>query len=138
VAYAGDLGPAETYDLLRKDGRAVLIDVRTRAEWAYVGTPDLRELGRDVVLIEWTTFPDGQRNPEFLAELEQAGVERDAPLAFICRSGQRSRRAAELATAAGYTTAYNVAEGFEGPVDDAGHRGTNGGWKAAGLPWRQS
>jgi rhodanese-related sulfurtransferase len=137
VAYAGDLGPAEAYQLLEQDPGAVLVDVRTRAEWAYVGLPDLRRLGKDVVRVEWTRYPDGARNEEFLDELAAAGVDRDRPVVFLCRSGVRSAAAAEAATRAGYARAYNVAEGFEGPLDADGHRGSRG-WRAAGLPWRQS
>lgn len=138
MPYAGDLDPAEAYALLERDERAVLVDVRTRAEWAYVGTPDLGSLRRDVVLVEWQSFPGNATNPGFLQQLQAAGVEPDAPVAFICRSGVRSRAAAEAATAAGYSAAYNVSGGFEGPVDASGHRGSAAGWKAAGLPWRQS
>ena len=138
MAYAGDLGPAEAFELLEKDPDAVLVDVRTKAEWAYVGLPDLRDLGRDVVLVEWESFPDHAPNPDFVGELQRAGLRPGAPVAFICRSGVRSKAAAEAATAAGFATAYNVSGGFEGPPDAAGHRGTTGGWKAAGLPWRQS
>jgi rhodanese-related sulfurtransferase len=137
VAYAGDLGPADAYDLLEQDPDAVLVDVRTRAEWAYVGLPDLRRLGKDVVRVEWTRYPDGQRNEAFLDELAAAGVDRDRAVLFLCRSGVRSVAAAEAATRAGYARAYNVAEGFEGPLDSDGHRGSQG-WRAAGLPWRQS
>lgn len=138
MAYAGDLTPAQTYQLLGDEPGAVLVDVRTRAEWSYVGLPDLSGLGRQVVCVEWVSFPDGARNPRFLEDLAEAGVGPDLPVAFLCRSGQRSTAAAELATAAGYARAYNVADGFEGPLDGTGHRGTAGGWKAAGLPWRQS
>jgi rhodanese-related sulfurtransferase len=137
VAYAGDLGPAEAYQLLEQDPDAVLVDVRTHAEWAYVGLPDLRRLGRDVVRVEWTRYPDGARNEEFLDELAAAGVDRDRPVVFLCRSGVRSAAAAEAATRAGYARAYNMSEGFEGPLDADGHRGSRG-WRAAGLPWRQS
>ena len=138
MTYAGDLGAAETWTLLEKDPDAVLVDVRTRAEWAYVGLPDLRALGRDVVRVEWESFPHHAPNPAFVDDLRRAGVRPDVPVAFICRSGVRSRSAAQVATAAGWTTSYNVAGGFEGPPDAAGHRGTVDGWKAAGLPWRQS
>ena len=55
---------------------------------------------------------------------------------FICRSGGRSHQAAAAASAAGYTESFNVLEGFEGEVDPQGHRGTVGGWRKAGLPWR--
>lgn len=138
MPHAGDLSPAQAYQLLLDDPRAVLVDVRTRAEWAYVGTPDLSAAGREVVQIEWTSFPDGARNPSFLDQLSAAGAQQDAPVAFLCRSGQRSAAAAELATEAGYTRAYNIADGFEGGLDAAGHRGSVGGWKALDLPWRQS
>jgi len=138
VGYAGDLSPAETYALLEREPRAVLVDVRTRAEWAYVGTPDLTPLGREAVLVEWQTYPGGAANGGFLEELERSGVERDAPVAFLCRSGVRSKAAAEAATAAGWASAYNILDGFEGPPDADGHRGRTAGWKVAGLPWRQS
>jgi rhodanese-related sulfurtransferase len=137
MAYAGDLGPAEAYELLEQDPDAVLVDVRTRAEWAYVGLPDLSGLGKDVVRVEWNRYPDGARNDTFLDELAAAGVDRDRPVVFLCRSGVRSAAAAEAATRVGYARAYNVSEGFEGPLDADGHRGSRG-WRAAGLPWRQS
>jgi adenylosuccinate synthase len=45
--------------------------------------------------------------------------------------------AGQAAQAAVTPHAFNVADGFEGPVDAEGHRGTVAGWKAEGLPWRQ-
>jgi rhodanese-related sulfurtransferase len=59
-------------------------------------------------------------------------------LFFICRSGVRSQHAAQAMLARGYTRCFNVAEGFEGPLDDSRHRGVKGGWKSRGLPWVQS
>lgn len=135
MAYAGDLTPAEAAELLAGDPQAVLVDVRTRAEWAYVGVP--QPVGpRPVVAVEWLTYPSGAPNPAFLAELADAGVTPDVPVVFLCRSGVRSVAAADAATAAGYARAYNVLEGFEGPLGGDGHR--TGGWRGAGLPWRQS
>jgi rhodanese-related sulfurtransferase len=138
VPYAGDLDPAASYQLLSDEPDAVLVDVRTTAEWNYVGLPDLSELGKQVLRIEWITFPTGSPNLSFLSDLEAAGVGPDVPLLFLCRSGVRSVAAAQAATAAGYGRAYNVAEGFEGNPDGDGHRGTASGWKVAGLPWRQA
>jgi len=135
MSHAGDLTPTEAYELLQRDPDAVLVDVRTKAEWSYVGTPVAP--GRDVVLVEWQTFPAGTPNTRFLEQLEAAGVRRAVPIAFICRSGVRSLSAARAATAAGFGPAYNVSDGFEGPLDPQGHRGVRG-WKASGLPWRQS
>lgn len=138
MSYAGDLDPATAFDLLRQDQDAVLVDVRTRAEWSYVGVPDLTDLGKQTVLVEWVDFPNGSRNPQFVQELTGAGVQPGAPLVFICRSGQRSIGAAEAATEAGLGPAFNVLEGFEGAPDGEGHRGRVGGWKVRGLPWRQT
>jgi rhodanese-related sulfurtransferase len=138
MPYTGDLDPAAAYQLLADTPAAVLVDVRTRAEWNYVGLPDLSPLGKQVLRVEWLSFPDGAVNPGFVGDLAAAGISPDAPVAFLCRSGQRSIAAAEAATAAGYTRAYNVAQGFEGTLDGSGHRGSASGWKAAGLPWRQS
>ena len=121
--------------------RSILVDVRTRAEWTYVGVPDLTSLGKDVVLVEWQQFPAMAVVADFCATLEQAlgsnTVPRDAPLYFLCRSGVRSKAAASAMTAAGYSNCFNVAGGFEGPPDQHQHRGALDGWKARQHPWRQ-
>lgn len=136
MSYAGDVPPLEAYAALQADPAAVLVDVRTSAEWSYVGLPDLTGIGKRVVPVEWQRFPDGSVNAHFLDELRAAGVVEGAPIYFLCRSGVRSAAAAAAATRAGLGPAYNVAEGFEGPLDPEGHR-TVSGWKVAGLPWRQ-
>jgi rhodanese-related sulfurtransferase len=122
--------------------RSQLVDVRTRAEWTYVGIPDLGPAGKRPVLIEWQTFPDQAVDPRFAErlanELKALGVKPDDDLYFICRSGGRSLAAARAMAEAGYRACHNVAGGFEGPLDDERHRGSAGGWKAAGLPWQQS
>jgi len=130
LPYGGALTPAEAHEVWRNASGAKLVDVRTRAEWDYVG----RIPG--AVEIEIVTYPGGRPNPGFMAELESK-VDKAAPVLFICRSGGRSHNAAMLAAQAGYT-AYNVLEGFEGDRDAGGHRNTVGGWRVAGLPWSQS
>jgi rhodanese-related sulfurtransferase len=129
--YEGALMPVEAQALLQQAPGAKLVDVRTKAEWDYVG----RIPG--AVEIELLTYPGNRPNPDFLKQLEQK-VDKDAPVMFICRSGARSHNAAMLATQAGYTQCFNVLEGFEGDKDASGHRSTKGGWRAAGLPWVQS
>lgn len=141
MGYAGDITPEAAWALLKENPEAVLVDVRTSAEWKWVGVPDLTELGRDVVYVEWVRST-GERNGEFLEELAAAGVTGlsqgdDRPVIFLCRSGNRSIGSAELATEAGITPSYNVLDGFEGNLDENGHRG-GVGWRAIGLPWRQS
>ncbi|HVQ97592.1 MAG TPA: rhodanese-like domain-containing protein [Mycobacterium sp.] len=138
MSYAGDITPEQAWKLLSDNPQAVLVDVRTDAEWRFVGVPDLSSLGRDVVYIEWNRV-DGQRNENFLAELAEKvpGEAEDRPVVFLCRSGNRSINAAEAATEAGIAPSYNVLDGFEGHLDDVGHRGGSG-WRATGLPWKQS
>lgn len=131
ISYAGALTPAEAHEVWRNAAGATLVDVRTRAEWDYVG----RIPG--AVEIELLTYPGNRPNAGFVTEL-QSKVDKDAPVLFICRSGGRSHNAAMLATQAGFRAAYNVLEGFEGDRDAQGHRNRTGGWRAAGLPWTQS
>ncbi|MFT3716128.1 MAG: rhodanese-like domain-containing protein [Gordonia sp. (in: high G+C Gram-positive bacteria)] len=137
MSYAGDVTPKQAWETLSDDPKAVLVDCRTRAEWNYVGVPDVSSLGKQTVFIEWIDFPNGALNPRFVDELRAAGVDDDSRVYFICRSGQRSIGAAEAATAAGVAEAYNVLDGFEGGLDADGHRGGTG-WRAENLPWRQS
>jgi rhodanese-related sulfurtransferase len=140
--YAGDISAKQAWDELAKSPQAALVDVRTAAEWAYVGVPVIAALGKQTVLVEWDEFPSGELVPDFIgrlrAELDKLGVGKDAPLYFICRSGNRSRQAAIQATVAGYANSYNVTGGFEGRLDGERHRGTAESWKGAGLPWVQS
>ena len=138
VSYAGDLTPEQAWELLRENPEAVLVDVRTDAEWKYVGIPDVTSLGNSAVQIEWVSYPNGARNDNFVDELKESGVVPGSgkPVIFLCRSGQRSIGAAESATAAGIGPSYNVLDGFEGGLDADGHRGVVG-WRAIGLPWRQ-
>lgn len=130
LPYEGAITPSEAHQVLISKPGAVLVDVRTRAEWDWVG----RIPG--AVEIELLTYPGSRPNPDFLTELEQR-VDKGADVMFICRSGGRSHNAAMLAMQAGYSACYNVLEGFEGDRDAAGHRNVTGGWRAAGLPWVQ-
>jgi rhodanese-related sulfurtransferase len=130
LPYEGALLPEEAYHILQSAPGARLVDIRTRAELDWVG----RIPG--AVEIEWQTYPGMQANPYFMPQLEQQ-VSREALTMFICRSGARSHFAAITATQAGYTDCYNVLEGFEGDKDTDEHRNSKGGWRKAGLPWKQ-
>jgi len=130
LPYAGALTPAEAWQLLELAPGSKLVDVRTRAEWDWVGhVPDAIE-------IEWNQYPGGGRNPNFLAELQRQ-IDPERLIFFLCRSGVRSDSAARVATEAGYSACYNVLEGFEGDKDVNGQRNTVNGWRKAGLPWHQ-
>jgi rhodanese-related sulfurtransferase len=132
-----NVAPTQTWEALRADERARLVDVRTDVEWNFVGVPDLGSAGKQTVLIPWQVYPTMQRNGDFVDDLKQAGLTAESNIYFICRSGARSMAAAEAARAAGFPHVFNVADGFEGPPDVQGHRGGTAGWKASGLPWRQ-
>jgi rhodanese-related sulfurtransferase len=132
----------DAYALLAKDRLAVLVDVRTEPEWQFVGVPDLTPLGRTPIFKQWQVYPSMDIAPDFvesLAEgLRRRGADAATPLVFLCRSGARSRQAAMAMTSAGWSHCYNIAEGFEGVLDDNRHRGKLNGWQARALPWKQT
>jgi len=140
--YAGDVSADEVWRVLQQDKNALLIDVRTKAEWTFVGLPDVSSADKEMVCVEWQTFPSMDLNASFLADVKRAteacGVSNDTNLFVICRSGARSQSASIALTAAGFGNAHNVAGGFEGDLNNDRQRGRATGWKAMGLPWRQS
>lgn len=114
---------------------AMLVDVRTQAEWLFVGLPDVSAHGKQPLLLEWTTL-EGTPNPQFISQLQQVAAA-DAHLFMLCRSGVRSHAAGLAALAAGFSRVTNISDGFEGDLNADGQRKKLGGWCAAGLPWRQ-
>ena len=142
MPYAGNISPKDAWALLEADPKAQLVDVRTAAEWSFVGVPSLATLDREPILVEWQSFPSMSRNPQFeamvAARLNAAGILPHTPVAFLCRSGARSQAAAAAMTAAGYSKCFNVSGGFEGDLDSDRHRSRMNGWKADGLPWVQA
>ena len=127
--YAGDISPQLAWSWVQS-GKAVLVDVRTDAERAWVGfVPDAQPLA-------WKDWPGMAMNPGFDAGIQALGAGGKA-LVLLCRSGVRSVAAAQRATELGLE-AYNILEGFEGDPDAQAQRGRLGGWRFHGLPWRQS
>ncbi len=135
--YAGDISPRECWNLLSTDEQAVLIDVRTDAEFSFVGVADLSGLGKKTVYVSWLFYPSMDLNPDFTATLSQQNLQKDQSLLFLCRSGVRSKHAAIAMSALGFSKCYNVAGGFEGDKDETLHRASRNGWKHANLPWVQ-
>ncbi|MBA2352120.1 MAG: rhodanese-like domain-containing protein [Burkholderiales bacterium] len=131
LPYEGALLPGEAFELMQQAPGAKLVDVRTQAEWDWVG----RVPG--AVEIEWMSYPGMVPNEVFMQELGRQ-VDKESLVMFMCRSGARSHHAAMAATEAGFPDCYNVLEGFEGDKDADRHRNSTGGWKAAGLPWIQN
>lgn len=145
------LTPQQAYDMKKKDAKGVaFFDVRTRAEAMYVGWPmDADALVPYVEHPEMMTDWDDKRfmyklepNQDFVPEIErrmkEKGLGKSAPIILICRSGDRSSKAADRLQMAGFTRVYSIAEGFEGDTEKdgekLGQRVVNG-WKNADLPW---
>lgn len=132
LPYAGALGPHEAHELLQLAPGARLVDVRSRAELELTGTIP------GAIHLEWQSWPGWVANPHFLVQLAQA-TDPESLLLFICRSGERSHRAAAACSGAGRSNCYNVLEGFEGELEKpSGHRNAVNGWKLRGLPWQQT
>ncbi len=132
--YRGDIPPPEAHERLKKNPNAVLIDVRTQPEWTFVGVPQVDRLVR----LSWQVYPQMEVNAKFVDEVDGMALPKDCEIICICRSGARSASAASALARAGYTNAWNVAEGFEGDKDSKGQRSHANGWKFRGLPWVQS
>jgi rhodanese-related sulfurtransferase len=134
------IAPREAVDMLERDPRALLVDVRSHMEFLFIGHP----VG--AVNIPWIDEPDWKVNPRFAAEVRQLvlgglshgeGGGHNVPILLICRSGKRSLEAGELLLKEGFAEVYNIGEGFEGELDDNHHRSSLGGWRFEGLPWEQ-
>jgi rhodanese-related sulfurtransferase len=142
IQYAGDVDVNSAYEAISQNSNAILVDVRTHAEWSFVGVPDLRAAGQEPLFVEWQSFPPAPPVKDFIGDLAEKisnkGLDQSASIFFLCRSGVRSQAAAIAMTQAGYANCYNITGGFEGPLDQEGHRGMQSGWKAAGLPWFQT
>ncbi len=132
-----ELSPTRAWERLVRHENAALVDVRTDAEWRYVGEPSLAAVPAKLLKLSWHLPPDMIENPDFLPGLRES-AEPDSMLFFLCRSGGRSLAAARAAKAAGFHASYSIAGGFEGALDRHGHRGTLAGWKHEGLPWVQT
>ena len=133
------ISPQEAWDIMQKEPRSVMIDVRSDMEFLFVGHP----VG--AIHIPWIDYPDWRLNPDFVTEVRKlvlGGIcyekpNSGVPILLICRSGKRSLEAGHLLIKEGFCDVYNVAEGFEGELDERHHRSTLGGWRFHGLPWEQ-
>jgi rhodanese-related sulfurtransferase len=132
LSYKGAVTPHEAYQLLLNDPTVHLIDVRTNAERDWVGQVQIKP--EQLHVVQWNLYPTTS-NPNFLTELAQV-ADKEMVLLFLCRSGVRSKAAAQLATEHGYANCYDILEGFEGDKDAQGHRKNINGWCYVGLPWR--
>jgi rhodanese-related sulfurtransferase len=127
--YAGDVSPQLAFDWWQS-GEAVLVDIRTDAERAWVGfIPGAVDLA-------WKQWPGMVMNPAYDEGITDA-VPAGKKVVLLCRSGLRSIPAAKRAAELGLE-AYNILEGFEGDPNSNAHRNSLAGWRHRGLPWRQN
>lgn len=135
-----EISPQQAWDLLEGDPQAVLLDVRTSMEYEYVGHP------LNALHIPWMDAPDWNVDADFVNKVREALIKRTGleqvpgsnTILIICRSGKRSQAAAEELVRQGFENLYNIEDGFEGDLDNNGHRNTINGWRVASLPWEQS
>ncbi|WP_028453442.1 rhodanese-like domain-containing protein [Chitinilyticum aquatile] len=133
LPYSGAVTPAEAHALSQGLPNVRIVDVRSSAEWQWVGVVPGAE---QVEWRCWDAHLGMQPNAAFLTQLQNR-VDPENIVLFLCRSGARSHDAAALAAEHGYSEAYNILEGFEGDKNAQQQRGSLNGWQAAGLPWVQ-
>ncbi|HEX9583374.1 MAG TPA: rhodanese-like domain-containing protein [Gammaproteobacteria bacterium] len=127
------------YDLVKKDPRAVIVDIRSTMEFLFVGHPT------GAIHVPWIDEPEWTINPHFITDVRKillgGATSHDdiggAPVILICRSGKRSIDAGKALLDAGFSEVFYVDEGFEGELDELRHRGSIGGWRFHGMPWEQ-
>lgn len=130
----------EAWNFLKNYKSSYLVDVRTIAEWSFVGVPNLESINKQLIQIEWMQYPKMNINPYFKEQYEK-NIEINNPelhVFFICRSGGRSLEAAKYIAQFGKNHYYNVIDGFEGNMDSQAQRNNKDGWKFNKLPWSQS
>ncbi len=117
--------PDEALKMLNEQGY-VYVDVRSEPEF---------EQGHPAGALNVPLLHKGpagmQPNPEFMDVME-AAFQKSDKLLIGCRSGQRSRRAAEMLAQRGYTELADLVTGWEGTRDDFGR--PLPGWGPLGLP----
>ncbi len=138
IATIKTISSKQAWQLRQDEPKALLIDVRSQMEFLFIGHP----VG--AIHIPWIDEPDWTINPHFTPEVRKlvlGGLDhksgQNVPILLICRSGKRSLEAGELLIQEGFHQVYNVADGFEGELDDQHHRSTLAGWRFEGLPWEQ-
>ena len=137
MSYKRNLLPKMAVDRLQNNPQALFVDVRSKAEYKYVGFPE------NSILIPWIDDPDWEPNPEafsdaVMQELDGRENLSDTEIILICRSGFRSNEALKCLENKGFTQVSHVASGFEGDLDENDHRGNLNGWRHDGMPWSQS
>ena len=139
----------EAYEIVTTDANAFILDVRTIAEWKWVGHPGANKLADPefpdlegfnligkVVNISSRIDKKGQFvvNRSFLSDVNEFFQDYpDVILITMCRSGPRAAAAAQTLEDNGYNV-KSMGESFSGSADERGYRTING-WVNSGLPY---
>ncbi len=137
MSYKRNLLPKMAVEKLQNNPQALFVDVRSKAEYKYVGYPE------NSILIPWIDDPDWEPNPvafsdSVMQELDGRENLLNTEIILICRSGYRSNEALKCLENKGFTQVSHIASGFEGDLDENDHRGNLNGWRHDGMPWSQS
>ena len=136
--------PKAAFEILAENKESLLVDVRTDAEFKFVGIVDSSKLSNETLLLPLLNFPNMSENSDFIKNLENHTKEispqnhKNLQIFFICKTGGRSNSSANIANELGFSNCYNIINGFEGDLDHNNQRGNINGWKAEKLPWKQS
>lgn len=139
----------EAYGIKISEKEKVLfIDVRTRAELAFLGMATDVDANIPYMLVgDWDEWDDKKQNfkmypnsnflPYFEEYVNEHNFNKNSKIILICRSGNRSSAAANLLAKVNYTNVYSVVDGFEGDKSKADEKCTRNinGWKNMDLPW---
>ena len=131
------------------DKNVLLVDVRDPVEIMFVGFTDAVHVNVPYLMVDRTQWNAERgvfrlyQNPDFAAqikaELDKRGMNSDAEVITMCRSGsERGEPSAAFLRANGFPNARFVVNGFQGSAikdgPQAGFR-TQNGWQNSGLPW---
>ena len=136
--YKADISPLDAWEKLKNNKDSILVDVRSNAEWFFVGVPHLHEIQKECIFLEWQVFPEMYYNLSFFTQFKSYDIKPEQDVLFLCRSGARSAEAAGHITAHGFKHCYNIKDGFEGDADSNHKRSCINGWRFENLPWIQS
>ena len=139
----------DAYKMKSENPDVLLVDVRTRAEIAFLGMPQITDANIPYMMAsDWEDWDEKKKNFKlapnsgFLLSMEALlktkGASKETNIIVLCRSGSRSAKAANLLAESGYSKVFTIIDGFEGDKAKSGEfkgqRVVNG-WKNSGLPW---
>jgi rhodanese-related sulfurtransferase len=140
------LDATAAHQWLNQEAAATLfLDIRTLDERSFTGSPTGTDAHVPYMIVaqppRWDAKTNRyvqEQNTNFARAVDEhmqaKALNKASPIVLICRSGDRSAKAADLLARAGYTNVQSVVDGYDGDVSASGERNVNG-WRMANLPW---